>query len=114
MATGIVTVKDNSASVLKEIGTLTGDALRDFSLDSVKEIKAIAPVDTGHHRGSIREEGIGTGLLTRAVFSSSNTKTGNSYGAYLEYGTKRQSAQPHFTPGLLKTIDKYQRRGIWG
>jgi len=111
MATPVIMVKDNSAEVIAKIGKMTGDTLERFADTSVAEIKAhgmsIFQEPTGNHAGLIKQEAIGDGKLTRKISSSSN------YGAYLEYGTSKMSARPHFLPGLHKAIAKFARRGVW-
>lgn len=112
MATPVIMVKDNSAEVIAKIGKMTGSTLEKFCDDSVAEIKAhgmsIFQQPTGKHAGSIKQEPIGDGKLTRKISSSSR------YGAYLEFGTSKMAALPHFVPGIKKSINKFARRGVWG
>lgn len=53
--------------------------------------KRMAPVDTGHLRGSIAAGG---GGMTWRVTAAAH------YAAYVELGTRRMSAQPYLVPAL--------------
>jgi HK97 gp10 family phage protein len=65
--------------------------VRKASFDVEGQAKGRAPVDTGALKNSIStefEDGGLTGIIAPHV----------EYAAYVEYGTKRMSAQPYMTP----------------
>lgn len=95
----------------------------DIKLPDVKEIKAVArkivfesalkmtelatlkaPVDTGALKASIQMSPM-TPLATEWVVSA-----GVNYAAYVEYGTKKQRAQPYFRPALHEVKHEHVKR----
>jgi hypothetical protein len=114
MAKG-VSVKDNTANVRKVIGGLTGDALDDFG-DKAKNITkqhSPARVHLGaNHRSNIEftsEGSFGRPNLKKygKLFSQSN------YGVYLEFGTHKMAARPHFRPGIAQAVKQFQDPTRW-
>lgn len=65
----------------------------------VKDMKRMAPVDTGAMRDSI--EGVPGGFIT----ISATSPEGHSYPADVEFGTEHMAAQPFVRPAL------YRKRG---
>ena len=66
-------------------------ALKDTVLDIERDAKKLSPVLTGHNRRSIQSE---AKELEGQVDSTSG------YGGYLEIGTSKMRARPHFKPAL--------------
>lgn len=96
MAGTNVTIRDNSRDVLKQIGALTREKLRDFAEEMTEVAKSGCPVDTGNLRDSIEwdEENVSDTQQAVRVF----TQTG--YGAFVELGTSRMAAQPYLAPAF--------------
>jgi hypothetical protein len=108
----VVKIKDNTAAVQKRIKGLSGDALVEF-LQLAKDITHdTAPrrvKNGGNHANSIDIEFYGLRKKKAGIlFSSSN------YGAYLEFGTYKMVARPHFRPGIQTAINEFQQNGLWG
>ena len=82
---------------MKNAPNIVQEALQDFAIDSVEEMKQIAPVDTGNLRNNIRHD-----IERGAVVIESNAP----YSGYVEHGTRYQHAQPYF----WKTIRKHLRQ----
>jgi hypothetical protein len=105
-----VDINDNTPQAIKAVTKLSENALDGFVFRAKAHTKQIGMQSfsepTGNHAGLIDSEKIGEGHYT--LFSGSN------YGAYLEFGTSRMTAQPHFRPGLQKAVSDYQRKGLWG
>jgi len=88
------------------------EALDISTREGVEYAKAVAPVDTGALRRSIRQEprprrggdGYEAGI-TAGGGGVVNPRTGREvdYAAYVEFGTSRAPAQPYLRPGLLHT-----------
>ena len=75
-----------------------------------KEVKKRAPVDTGRLRRAIHTK---LGKMKATVIS------GVDYNNYLEFGTSRMKAKPHFRPGMeaskskvVKVVEKEVIRAI--
>lgn len=101
-----VDINDNTPKAVSLVTKLSAEALGGFVEKARTHTKVFAPRDTGEHAGHIDTERISPVHYT--LFSSKN------YGAYLEFGTSRMPAQPHFRPGLQKAVSDYQRKGLWG
>lgn len=65
------------------------------------EAKRRSPVDTGNLRGSLNKE-----VVTEAGEIVGRVGTNVEYAGYVEYGTKRQSAQPYLRPALLENKEQ--------
>lgn len=86
------------------------EALDSATGEGVEYAKAVAPIDTGALRRSIRQEprarrggdGYEAGI-TAGGGGVINPRTGREvdYAAYVEYGTSRAPAQPYLRPGLI-------------
>lgn len=63
------------------------------------QAKSKAPVDTGRLKNSISRETIG---------SEGSIFTDVEYSPYIEFGTKRQKAQPFLRPALFENQDKIE------
>ena len=101
-----VTIRDNSPAVIKQVTNLTiGTGLIKFMEKLHQRVQNKAPVDTGNHKGSIQWVRLGKSSMN--IFSSSG------YGGYLEFGTSRMTARPHFQPGMRETIAEFQAAGKW-
>jgi len=66
--------------------------VRKTTLDIEAGAKQLSPVDTGLLRSSIQSKMDGD--LTGIVF------TNTEYAVYVEFGTRRMSAQPYLTPSV--------------
>ena len=65
-----------------------------------RHIKEVTPVDTGRLRNSITHAPV-----------SDNTEmvgTGVEYAVYVEFGTRKMSAQPYLRPGVENHVDEYE------
>ena len=62
------------------------------ALDTQKDARTLAPVDTGNLRGSIQVRPASPALTEASVGPEAE------YGVYVEYGTSRMSAQPFMRP----------------
>lgn len=93
-----------SGSFLDDAGRARSGAARAVAIGTrVLEgmVAMRAPVDTGFLRNSVQSTVTGTtGVVT----------VGAEYGAYVEYGTRRMSAQPYFHPAIEQFRPIY--RGI--
>ncbi|NYE07284.1 HK97 gp10 family phage protein [Bacillus niacini] len=66
------------------------------------QAKALAPVDTGYLRGSIKTH-IKDGGLSAEVISHAE------YSLFVEYGTSKQEAQQFMTPAYFKAKEHFER-----
>lgn len=68
------------------------------------KIKDKAPVGiTGNHKASIY-----TTFHDERYESAAHINNGSDYGRYLEDGTHKMAARPHFRPGLLETQKPFE------
>ena len=104
MAKGGVKITDHTARVVKDVGRFSLNGLRDYVDTAVGIITKLAPIDTGNHRSEIDQRAEGAGFV---IFS------GSGYGGFLEEGTARMVAQPHFAPGLAQARRELEDGGRW-
>jgi HK97 gp10 family phage protein len=64
--------------------------------------KQRAPVDTGFLRSSIQARPVGP--------AEAEVSVGAEYGAHVEYGTRRQAAQPYLTPAVEGERQRFEAR----
>jgi HK97 gp10 family phage protein len=83
------------------------DALEDTGNQTLRQIKSIVPVDTGDLRDSYMWEVNQSGSRVTMLIGS-NPERGvyrrghpTEYAPYVEFGTSRSSAQPHFLPAMI-------------
>lgn len=112
---GSVKFTDRTPDVIREVSNLTGDALEDYTERATEMTKRLAPVRKvrgGNHRDSITYEttaqSIGGKIKGTRLFSQSG------YGAYLELGTSKMAARPHFSKALRQAISLFQSGSKWG
>lgn len=88
-------VVDNSANVLDAIRVRIRGGIRGIGSSIETNAKRLAPVKTGNHRRSIHAEysESGDSISVRVTHYS-------DYGGYLELGTTRMAARPHFRPAF--------------
>ena len=79
-----------SESTAKKMASL---AIRKTALDCQASAQRRAPVDTGALRNSIGTE-FGDSGMSALIGPTVN------YGAYVEFGTSRMSAQPYMSPAM--------------
>ena len=103
-------IRDNSPEVMRKIKGLTAKGIVEFVESAEERTKQLAPVRKvrgGNHRSSIGHK-IFNSLRNKAIlFSASN------YGAYLEFGTRKMAARPHFRPAINQTIKKFDNDKLW-
>lgn len=103
-----VRINDETDKAFIQIVSKSGNSVSSF-LEKASEItKQTAPVrvkDGGNHRSLIGWKQ--TGRLKGLLFSASN------YGAYLEFGTSKMAARPHFRPAIQLAIREFQSRNRW-
>lgn len=80
----------------------TEDAVKITALDIERRAKAKAPVDTGRLKNSIHTEPRGD----NARWVGTNVE----YAGYVEYGTRKMSAQPYFFPSVHEVIPEFKKR----
>ena len=110
-----VVFNDKTHDVMRQVNKLTGDALIDFTERATEITKSIAPVRKvrgGNHRSKIAwdstAQSIGGKIKGTRLFSQSN------YGAYLELGTSKMVARPHFSKGLKQATNDFKDGSKWG
>ena len=101
-----IKIINNTPAVIRKINKLTDDGKLDFVQKCKDIIKEDAPKDTTTHASEIDFDEPKAGSFR--LFSQAG------YGAYLEFGTSKMQAQPHFAPGINKAISEFQDEGKWG
>jgi hypothetical protein len=103
-----VTINDYTPQVMRDIGTMTHNGVEEFLHKAWEKTKKTAPVR--RHLGGNHRDGIANEMLGRRkgrLFSQSN------YGAYLEFGTSKMAARPHFGPAIQAAIREMKDPGRW-
>lgn len=80
-----------------------------FARRATKNMKAIAPVDTGYMKSQIKWKRNGKHDFTVYVDGSVNTERKAFYAIYVEYGTRNMAAQPFFRPGVEQAVLEFKR-----
>lgn len=99
MADVTIEVTDNSEIFKDAKDEAIAKALETIGLVAEGYAKRLAPVDTGRLRNSIshaRDE------------DSAYIGTNVEYAPYVEFGTKRQTAQPYLKPAVLDHVSEYK------
>lgn len=90
--------KKNFGKAKDKIQDAINSALNEIGLFVVAESQIRTPVDTGTLR---RSETFKTDADKKTVYVGSNVE----YDEYVEFGTSKQKAQPHWTPAVMDNID---------
>ena len=117
-----VKIRDNTREALDIIRGLSGDALLDFTKTATEVTKQNAPVRKnvikkgkkkaqrgGNHKSLIAWEETGR----RFKITSTRLFSGSGYGAYLEFGTHKMAARPHFSRGIHQAISEFKDGEKW-
>ena len=88
--------------VTKSLRLNCDEAVAEFAERTVSSARARVNVDTGNLRESIRQFKVGPKHRKIIV--------GAEYGAYHEYGTRHQPAQPFFHPAIGDNRRIFQQR----
>lgn len=96
-----VEVQGNFADLVPKARRRAGLVVRKVAKDARVMAQQLAPVDTGHLKGSISDEPVAE--LTAEV------NVGAEYGHYVEYGTGRGPAQPYITPAVAAQVEPFER-----
>lgn len=101
---------DIKGNIIDLISSKLHKAVAEIIKETAEEIRGgavqLVPVDTGALRDSIRIEPVND-LHTTVIEGNEQTY----YGAYVEFGTSRQVAQPHFTPAC-EAAERYFNREL--
>lgn len=90
--------KKNFNKAKDKIQEAINSALNEIGLFVVAEAMVRTPVDTGALR---RSETFKTDNDKNTVYVGSNVE----YDEYVELGTSKQKAQPHWTPAVMDNVD---------
>ena len=90
-------LKWNGRACMKDFDSAQYKSLYQSAALVEGQAKAKAPTDTGHLRQSITKD-----------VNKDNATIGTNveYAPYVEFGTRRQKAQPYLLPSLLKNVKK--------
>ena len=114
MAKGKVDIRDNTRQALQSIERMSGSTLLDFTQTAHQLTVEKAPrrkVRGGTHALSIKYEdngASGSKLKSTTLFSTAG------YGGYLEFGTSKMAARPHFSKAIDAAIRAYKNGKLWG
>jgi HK97 gp10 family phage protein len=110
---GVVKIKNNTRAVQKRIRGISGESLEHFTYIARAEAERTAPRRVhlgGNHANSIKSKLYGwkRNRKSAQIFSSSG------YGVYLEFGTWKMEARPHFRPAIQLAIKRFTDNKLWG
>lgn len=98
-------LKFNFSNIAKNASFAVHSALEATASDIVNITQQLAPVDTGALRASYKWEWVKPDTVK--IYSDYDEV---QYAFYVEYGTERMSAQPHFTPAFLQAEKTFKVR----
>jgi Bacteriophage HK97-gp10, putative tail-component len=90
---GLRIVYDKMPEIMRRLDDTIDDGVERGALIAKGNIQDITPVASGRHKNSIVARK--TGKMRAQVESDPDLE----YPLYLEFGTSRMAARPHFTPG---------------
>ena len=93
-----ITITDNSEDIIEKIARARERSLEKIGLVAEGYAKKLCPVDTGRLRNSITHE-----VDDRDVFIGTNVE----YAPPVEYGTRKQKAQPFLVPAATNHASTY-------
>jgi len=94
-----VHITDNSGAILAALREQKEAALEAIGLQAEGYAKANCPVDTGNLRNSISHAVSGD-----AAYIGTNVE----YAPYVEFGTRKMSAQPYLKPAAEGHVSEYK------
>lgn len=94
--------ESNADEVKEKLKEAIAEALYDIGVFVVAEAQVRTPVDSGTLRRSETFEYDGD---NKVVYVGSNVE----YDEYVELGTSKQKAQPHWKPAVCENIDSINR-----
>ena len=94
--------------VLKEVDGGCKKFMRKVTKQVAADAKAMAPVDTGEYRKSIKWTMAKNGLYGWAYAGKKGDTKRGYLGHLLEYGTFKNKARPHFLPALDKAKKDFE------
>lgn len=94
--------------VLKEVDGGCKKFMRKVTKQVAADAKAMAPVDTGEYRKSIKWTMAKNGLYGWAYAGKKGDTKRGYLGHLLEYGTVKNKAIPHFLPALDKAKKDFE------
>lgn len=94
-ASGMRSLSRDLRAAGEKAGPLVSLVVRKTALDTERDAKTLAPVDTGNLRSSIGTDVTDTGSSVAAEIGPTA-----DYGLFQEVGTSRMAAQPYMGPAL--------------
>lgn len=94
--------------VLKEVDGGCKKFMRKVTKQVAADAKAMAPIDTGEYRKSIKYTMAKNGLFGWAYADKKGDTKRGYLGHLLEYGTVKNKAIPHFLPALDKAKAEFE------
>lgn len=94
--------------VLKEVDGGCKKFMRKVTKQVAADAKAMAPVDTGEYRKSIKYTMAKNGLFGWAYADKKGDSKRGYLGHLLEFGTVKNKAIPHFLPALDKAKTEFE------
>ena len=101
-------VNDNTPEVLRAVSKMTFKTLEEFTAiaaDITTDLAPVRRVRGGNHRSSITYDD--------KVFGGMRLYSQSNYGAYLEFGTSKMAARPHFSKGIKGAINQFKDESRW-
>jgi len=91
---------DRIPEIRRDLRTNAARVVAKAANDIEGQAKSRAPVDTGFLKSSIQGR-----MITPTHW---RVTVGASYGAYVEFGTRKMAAQPYFLPAIAAVAPVYQ------
>lgn len=95
-------LKSDLTRIALKAPKLAAEALHKTGQDVIQLTKQLTPVDTGNLQRSYRVEEVSESKVT--------VGTDVEYAPFVEFGTSRQSAQPHFIPAFAQSAETFEQR----
>ena len=101
---GSVEVRMNNGQMRRLSDLIDGKVL-EFGEDVLKQAQEYAPYLTGTLQRTLSIRKVGA--------NNAELRSNCGYGAYVELGTSRMSAQPYFAPAIADALNALQSGGEW-
>lgn len=91
----------------KQFKKVSQKIIKDTALQMTRDMNSKVPVDTGNLRRTIGYEITDKGMGCKV---GANIHGNAEYASYVEYGTRKQKAQPYFNPAFDKAEKEFKQK----
>lgn len=115
-----VEINDNTPEVLRVVKKMSFDTLIEFTQIAHEITTELAPVRKNTTRMKDGKKITTKGGNHRSLIETKKVRDGHTrlfsqsgYGVYLEFGTSKMAARPHFSKGIQAAINQFKNERRW-